>query len=59
MFAIVVRTDFNISLAIVKIVEVTLTAKPVMLDGKSIVAASIMNIAKQRIMTFFMIIFRI
>ena len=58
MFTIAVRTDFNICLAIVNAVEVTFTAKPVMLAGRSMVAASIMNTAKHRIMAFVMNIFR-
>jgi hypothetical protein len=58
MFTIAVRIDFNICLAIVNAVEVTFTAKPVMLDGRSMVAASIMNTAKHRIMSFLINIVR-
>ena len=59
MFTIAVRTDFSICLAIVNTVEVTFTANPVMLAGRSIVAANMMNTARQRIMAFFMIIVRV
>ena len=50
------RTDFNISLAIVKTVEVTFKANPVIFEGNSKATAN-RNITKHKIRSFFINIF--